>query len=121
MPTCADCQAWLYDPDRGWQKTERRGMPDGIPRPPGTPTPCQKCPKAGSKEPYPHPEKELSAKNLQAWWYYLQCQADDTRLLPRDRVVVRNNALIRLVCDQARQANADPLRLFPLFLTAKKR
>jgi hypothetical protein len=38
---CEDCQKWVYD--KNWRRAQRGGQ--DVPRPPGTPTPCQSCPK----------------------------------------------------------------------------
>ncbi|MBL8794796.1 MAG: hypothetical protein JNM56_12885, partial [Planctomycetia bacterium] len=81
------CQQWLYGAD--WQQTMRAGKP--IRRPPGTNPPCWKCPKSEDKR-RPGPESELSAKNWLAYDYYRRCLADSTGLLPRDMIVVENNA-----------------------------
>lgn len=95
LPSCESCQAWLYD--ENWQQTKRAGQP--LSRPKGCTTPCWKCPK--SKDDKPNPDAELSAKNWQAYTYYRQCQADTTGILPRDLTVVKNNAIIRAVEEQA--------------------
>lgn len=91
VPKCGDCQAWLYDAD--WKRSQRGGQ--DIARPPGASPPCWKCPK--SEHGKPNPGAELSDRNWLAYDYYRQCLADPTNLLPRDLVVVRNNALIQTV------------------------
>lgn len=98
IPSCADCKTWDYD--RTWKrtKTKRGGTLEDRKRTPGAPTPCWTCPKADDGKPAPH--KELTAKNWRAWEYYWQCEVDATGLLPRDRLTIRNNALIRGLLDQ---------------------
>lgn len=92
VPSCEECQSWLYDDS--WKKVER---PKGKPmrRPAGAPTPCHSCHK--SVDGRPNPGAELSDKNRRAYQYYRECLVDDTGILPRDRLVVRNNALIKTV------------------------
>lgn len=103
VPSCADCQAWLYDVAT-WRKSMRGGKP--VARPPGSPLPCLKCPKSGRPN-EPHPEKELLPQNRQAVAYYYLCHEDTTGLLPRDLVVVHNNALIGRIIRQADRNRPD--------------
>ncbi len=113
IPACADCQAWMYDSD--WRPSRRLGKP--VPRRPGVPTPCYRCPK--SEDGTPNPDAELSARNWHAYGYYRQCKEDDTHLLPRDRVVLRNNATIAAV-EQRLQQTTMTADLARIVLTALK-
>lgn len=81
--------------DEQWKRKTRGGK--DFERPKGCPTPCWRCPK--SEDGKPNPGAELSAKNVQAYEYYRHCLVDDTHLLPRDLLVVHNNAVIRAVED----------------------
>jgi len=92
LPTCADCRQWWYDP-KDWKRMRRAGQE--LPRPLGCPTPCWKCPK--STDGKPNPGAELSLRNWRALEYARQCAVDTLGLLPQDRIVVRNNAIIRNV------------------------
>ena len=104
MPTCEDCRAWVYDPKRNWERTEKpRGNP--LRRIRGSPTPCAVCPKAIDNR--PAPEADLSDRNWQAWRHYQECRA--TGQFPADALVRRNAGLIRQIEDQA--ARADMARL----------
>ena len=82
----------MYNPDTGWTVSKRGPIP--VERPANVPPPCNVCPKG--PKPYVN---ELSTVNIQAFGYSQQCKVDDTHLLPRDALVVRNNALIRAVED----------------------
>jgi hypothetical protein len=100
LPTCAECQKWLYDED--WNQLGKPDKP--VPRPTGTPLPCVKCPKSREHN-KPRPDRDLSDRNWLAWGYYHDCLADTTGLLPRDLIVVRNNGLIRMLIDQQERKN----------------
>lgn len=115
LPACADCQAWLYD--ERWKRVTRGGQDQA--RPTGMKAPCWKCPKSADRQ-TPNPGAELSRKNWQAYDYYRQCLADTTGLLPRDRIVIKNNAIIALVEDHARQHDAQaPLEVLLSMLGRK--
>ncbi len=92
LPTCAACIQWMYDDQ--WRPNKKGGKP--VPRPKGVPTPCFRCPKiAVGVLPCPENARQLSEKNWEAYLYYRRCLVDTTGLLPRDSIVLRNNALIR--------------------------
>jgi hypothetical protein len=101
LPSCAVCAEFHFDDD--WRLRKRGGQP--VRRiTPGN-TPCHKCPK--SLDSRPHPEKELSPKNRQALWYYQQCQADPSgTFIPRDQLVIRNNAAIQQTIEECDRAEA---------------
>ncbi len=104
LPSCSSCQQWMYD-DK-WRQNKRGGKP--VPRPPGVPTPCFKCPKIlPDVEPRPENAIELSRRNHAAYAYYRMCLVDTTGLLPRDLLTVHNNALIRRAEDLAARAQAQ--------------
>mgnify|MGYP001559404677 CR=1 FL=1 len=113
LPSCGDCQKWLYDPDRGWAKTikghGKRARP--VARPKGVPTPCHRCPKIPKgKEPKPENAVELSGKNRRAWLYFAKCQVDKLGLIPQDEITVKNNALIWMLLDSIQR---EQLGLIP--------
>lgn len=123
LPTCADCERYVYDPRKHWQPMPKRGRPGELElRPPGTELPCRQCPKIGQGEP-PTPETgkraELSQKNWRAFLHYLTCKA--VGRFPRDAIVERNAGLIRLVEDQSDRTIAKelPASVFALW-SAKK-
>lgn len=93
VPACEDCQTWLYRLP-SWERVTKLGEP--VRRGPGEATPCGKCVK-GRHDRQPHPERDLTPRNWQALQYYYQCEVDTTGILPRDAIVIRNNALIRQV------------------------
>lgn len=96
LPSCADCQQWIYNPAT-WER-ERRGGID-QPRMPGTPLPCWKCPKIPKGvEPKPENAIELSAKNWECYDHYLRCKA--VGRFPDDQLVERNAGLIRAAEDR---------------------
>jgi hypothetical protein len=116
VPTCKDCQEWMYDKE--WKKTLRLQIgPDGelarlpLRRRKGDPTPCPTCPK--SHDGQPHPEKELSRKNAAAWRHYMECKA--TGQFPDDAIVRHNAALIRWIEESADRSNQ---RMIPSLLIA---
>lgn len=87
-------------------------------RPPGDHPPCWQCPK--SKDGQPNPAADLSPKNWRAYDYCQQCRADAQGLLPRDLIVIRNNAIVQMV-ERAQQQSRDPLRLLLALLGGKAR
>ncbi len=89
--------------DDNWELCKGRGGKDRVPRQPASKPPCQRCPKG----PVPF-ERELSAKNWQAWEFYLQCKAG--RPIPGDPIVHRNHALMRWVEDSNERANLASIR-----------
>jgi hypothetical protein len=105
IPACRDCIQWLYNPDRGWRPTLSHGqkIPRGGSRPP-----CWKCPKG--PEPFTN---EPTRTTLLVMDYYYQCLQDPAGLLPRDRRVLDNNALIARLKEQTARDRVDS---FPLLL-----
>lgn len=80
----------------------RGGKP--VARPVGSPLPCHSCPKSqGTNK--PNPGAELSDKNWRAYSYYRQCRADHRGILPTDRLVVWNNAIIAGVEERVGKAS----------------
>lgn len=120
LPSCGECQQWLYNV-KTWQPHPKRGGKPGEyePRPGGSPTPCGVCPKIPrDKEKRPENATELSDKNWQAWTHYNRCRA--VRRFPEDEIVERNAGLIRMVEEEAkRHGSADGLGLV-LSLFARK-
>jgi hypothetical protein len=93
LPTCKDCSEWVYGSD--WQKVNipRLGGPQR--RDPGEKPPCHRCPKSRDKE-NPNPEADLQGWGYDCLGYYRQCEVDPAaQFTPRDRITIRNNALIR--------------------------
>jgi hypothetical protein len=94
-------------------------------RPPGTPTPCHMCPKvprgAVPRGVQARPEHaiELSRRNAQAYWHYLECKA--TGRFPDDPIVRRNAALIRLVEEEVERERGDPRGLLPVLVSLLRR
>lgn len=116
--SCADCQKYLYF-DRGpgefGNRVERGGKP--CSRPKGTKTPCEWCPKiAPGDEPRPENAQELTPQNLAAYVHYLECEAVND--FPRDAIVRRNAALIRMsvqAAERMTQARSGLIALGSLF------
>ncbi len=101
MPTCDDCRKHVYKAET-WERSTRNGLP--VVRPPGTPLPCIRrdaCPKSDDGQ--PHPERDATLQSEQAIAYYRQCKADTGGLLPRDRIVIRNNSLIQQIEERTSQ------------------
>lgn len=116
LPSCADCQRWVYDP-KTWRRAKRRG--EWVEREEGEPSPCDLCPKAREEVPagagagagqeegespagtgrkVPNPEADPDARTFQALDYYRRCEVDPGgQHTPRDAIVVRNNAVIRSI------------------------
>lgn len=93
--SCDDCERWLYDEDG--KRSERAGAP--VPRLPGMPTPCHKCPKIPrGKPPRRESAVQLTDRNRRAYLHYLECRA--TGRFPDDALVARHAAIIRSVHDE---------------------
>lgn len=108
LPTCADCQRWLYDLDTGKRLT--RADLD-IARAPKDPPPCYRCPK--SQDGTPNPDAELSARNNLMLLRYYEVKAGAP--MPDDPVFRRNCAFIRWEEDQIGRGQE---RLVPSLLAA---
>lgn len=104
LPTCQDCQTWLYSVDT-WQRVERAGQPQ--PRPPGTATPCYRCPKSDRTNPQPHPERDPTPRTLAALEVFLQVRAGAP--MPADPLVQRYCGLIQWVYDLVDRQHAQAL------------
>lgn len=97
LPTCGECQKWVYDPTKGWKQSERGGKP--VRRESGSPTPCGLCPKIPRGErPHPAHAVELSDDNYRAWLHYQRCKA--VGRFPADAMVERNAGIIRTIEEQ---------------------
>jgi hypothetical protein len=106
LPSCQSCIQFLHSKD--WKIETNAGAP--VPRPAHAPPPCFRCPKIPKgKAPKPSNAAEISDKNYQAYRYYQQCVVDATALLPRDRIVVNNNAIIRSALDFIEMSNLQTL------------
>ncbi len=106
IPTCADCQTWRYDV-KTWKRSVRAGKE--IRRQPGETLPCHQCPKS-MKHNQPNPGAEMTLDSRRAYQYVLQCLADTTGMLPRDRVVIRNIALVQLVKERIEQLRGERMQ-----------
>lgn len=85
------------------RRPARVGLP--VVRPPGSPTPCWKCPKVPPGEPAcPESAVEMTDQNWRAFRHYEECRA--VGAFPDDPIVRRNAALIRRVYDAWEQ---DPV------------
>jgi hypothetical protein len=113
LPSCLDCQRWIYDPLQGWKRSERGGV--AMPRPQGMPTPCRTCPKIPAGE-RPHPSRavELSDENYLAYLHYQRCKA--VGRFPEDAIVERNAGILRTVEEQI--GRAEQARLMETLATA---
>lgn len=93
-----------------------------MPRVPGQPTPCYRCPKipAGVK-PVPWQAVEWSEKNWHAYRFHQRCKA--VGRFPADAIVVKNAGLIEATLqemrDQWQQANVGLLSSYLGMLTFK--
>lgn len=86
--SCDDCARWLVGSD--WKVAQSRGR--RWPRPPGSPTPCWKCPKChGHPRPTPAEGRraELSPRNWQTLQLFHRSRAGDP--LPGADDVTRKN------------------------------
>lgn len=101
LPSCSDCQAWMYDP-KTWKRSERLGTQQR--RTPGTPTPCYLCPKSADKR-TPSPDHELSRRNQQALELYYQIKAG--KPTPDDSIVEWYGGIIRFVEDTVDRGHAN--------------
>ena len=91
LPSCNDCQKWLYDP-KTWQRMARGGKE--LPRPPDQPPPCSVCPKIPQGAvPIPDNAVELSRENHLAYTLALEVMAG--RPMPDDPITWRNCALVQ--------------------------
>lgn len=104
LPTCDDCQQWLFDPADGWRLTRNLANGEPVRRPAGSPTPCDACPKCYGLEqrsPAVGRRCDLSAKNERTIEVYHQVQATHGRCLSRraarDAVVAQNLGAIAAV------------------------
>ena len=110
LPSCADCQEYLYDPAHGWLPVlKARGTKDEFHarREAGCATPCPACPKIPhGAEPKPDNAIELTDKNWRAYQHWKECKAVDD--FPKgDRIVRRNAALIEDACAGWERMNRD--------------
>ena len=120
---CGECQKFVYNLETGERETFRSGPNrDLVPvgRPPGTPTPCNKCPKGS-------PEKaktlELSEKNWSAFAHYQESKAVGlTEAERRDPIVRRNFALMdRIAAERDRRDHSQGMaEALIAVLTSKK-
>lgn len=106
IPSCAECKQWMYDKD--WRPTKHLGQRVSRGK---SQTPCWKCPKG----PLPF-ENEPTRATLLTIEYFYQCQADDSGfLLPRDRRVIENNALILKIRERIQR---EAMRALPMIALA---
>jgi hypothetical protein len=96
--TCEECIFWSWN-DSGKGMGTKKNLRAGKPYPRGNaPPPCYKCPK--SRDGKPNPAAELLPQNWRAYRHFQQVKVDTTGVLPRDRIVIRNCAVIQQVLDQ---------------------
>ena len=94
--SCQDCIRYLTVDGEIIRKPALVGLP--MVRPPGSPTPCYKCPKIPvGTPPIPANAVEISPKNRLAWLFDCECRA--VGKWPDDPIVRRNAAIIRQVRD----------------------
>jgi hypothetical protein len=79
----------MYDEDTGQVMKNPAGEP--FKRPMGNLPPC-KIRGMGCDKGTPEDQRQLSPKNEQAYWHFLQCRA--TGRFPDDPIVSRNAAII---------------------------
>lgn len=93
LPSCDECQKWVYDIDKGELITNANDEP--VARKPGQALPCRACPK---ESPDNAKWTELSCRNMKTLQLYLQNRALFGRALSdaeaSDRVLQFNFAVI---------------------------
>lgn len=105
---CEDCQEWLYDLDTGKRQTIGQGERERpIPRPKGTDTPCEECPKGS---PSNAEILKLSPRNRKTYELWRRAKATGGHAVPdhlrADAILARNFAELDQVTqtiDQVRQ------------------
>lgn len=92
LPSCKDCQLYLYDP-KSWEvEKDENGQPRK--RWKGCPLPCATCPKIPpGVEPIPANARELDDRGKSIYHYNLMLKEDVTAILPRDSITVANGAI----------------------------
>jgi len=94
LPSCDDCQKWLYDATTWEISKDAAGKP--VKRWPGCPLPCVTCPKipAGA-EPSPKNALEVLPECRSIYHYELLLREDVSHILPRDSITIAHAAMIR--------------------------
>ena len=96
LPSCENCQKYLYDPNTWEVDKDESGQPQK--RWPGCPLPCVKCPKIPQgADPHPKNAVELSEMGKSIYHYELLLREDKTNLLKRDSITISHAAIIRTV------------------------
>ena len=112
IPSCADCQAWIYD-SKTWKRQQRGGA--DVPRPAGTKTPCWECPK---KSPELEWQFVLSPQNRQTMELFYQVRAAGWGSLPegaaKDPILVKNFTLIDRIVREHESEKLAQTMLLPL-------
>ena len=102
--TCASCRQWLYDDQHRF--VTRAGQP--VRRPPGSPTPCWKCPK-GSPAQSAGYERDLD-KIGATMDLYFRVRATVGRCLSQreaaDSLTVRNLSIVDAIVRKGEAAQA---------------
>lgn len=100
--SCDDCTRFLTVDFEIVRRPAFTGNPEPRPVMKGGqlyPTPCHKCPKIPKDSPKERKYAyEISSKNLQAYFHYLECRAVGS--FPEDPIVRRNATIIRGVQDE---------------------
>jgi hypothetical protein len=104
LPSCADCQRYVYDDN--WEQRKWRGAP--MERR-DKDTPCHKCPKSRDKK-TPNPNAELTAGNWRCYEYWLASRSG--LQLPADGTTRACFSLIQLAHDRAQRRQTDLLQAF---------
>lgn len=104
IPTCGMCQEWVYDP-KTWKPVGHGGK--AVKRQANNPPPCYACPKSGKEDGKPRPDRDPTERSQQAVEYYGLCQMDPTNIIPRDKLVIRNNAIIARVQQSLERGRGD--------------
>lgn len=116
LPRCDDCQRWLFDPADGWRLSRNLATDEPVPRPAGSPPPCDVCPKCfGSEERSPVAGRrcDLSAKNERTIELYYEVQATHGRSLSGraacDPLLAQNLGAIASVLAEFRRQEQERL------------
>jgi hypothetical protein len=111
VPSCSDCQTWVYDKD--WRRVERpKGKP--LKRQPGSHPPCFSCPK--SRNGKPNPDADLDGRSYRALAVYYQIKAGMP--MPADPVVAWYCGLIRYAEDAAARVRENATATLLAFFRA---
>lgn len=114
--TCDDCRRWLHDdkPGGDGSRVTRLSLP--VARPPGVPTPCERCPKIPDGRPkVPAEAVEVTDQFRAALRHFEECRA--VGAFPDD-AWVRRNAVI--FAEAFAALDRGPMQQLVAVLAAKK-